>query len=463
MLTMKFGGTSVGDVLRLQEVVAIVKRFLHEEPVVVASAMSGVTNILLESAQCAVERKNDVVQRNVDTLREKHVSIANACITDDVRRTALIKLQHELIDELANLYHGVALLRELSPRSLDAIASFGEILSCNHIAAILEENGVPSRAIDARTIVRTDNHFGEAAVDFSVSNRLIGDLLVPMVNQKIVPVVTGFIASTEDGLTTTLGRSGSDYTGSIIGAAVDSREIWIWTDVDGVMSADPRIIKNAAVLPELSYREAAEMSYFGAKVIHPKTMVPAIDKNIPIRIKNTFNPTAPGTLISTKTQSTASVVKTVTSIDNLSIISVEGNGMVGVPGVSARIFSALARMRVNVMMISQASSEHNVCIVVPKSDCDRAVKELRNEFAIDIAKKIIDDIGMQEPMSIVAVVGEGMRGTWGIAGKTFDACAQAHVNIVAIAQGSSELNISFLVEQKEAIAAVQAVHNAFYQ
>jgi aspartate kinase len=192
-------------------------------------------------------------------------------------------------------------------------------------------------------------------------------------------------------------------------------------------------------------------------------MTPAIDKNIPIRIKNTFNPTAPGTLISTKTQSTASVVKTVTSIDNLAIISIEGNGMVGVPGVSARIFSALARMRVNVMMISQASSEHNVCIVVPKTDSDRAVKELRNEFAIDIAKKIIDDIGMQEPMSIVAVVGEGMRGTWGIAGKTFDACAQAHVNIVAIAQGSSELNISFLVEQKEAIAAVQAVHNAFYQ
>jgi aspartate kinase len=463
MLTMKFGGTSVGDVLRLQEVVAIVKRFLHEDPVVVASAMSGVTNILLDSAQCAVERKNDVVLRNIATLRGKHVAIATACITDETRRNDLIRLQHALIDELANLYHGVALLKELSPRSLDAIASFGEILSCNHIAAILEENGVPSRAIDARTIVRTDNHFGEAAVDFTVSNRLISDLLTPMVKQKIVPVVTGFIASTEDGLTTTLGRSGSDYTGSIIGAAVDSREIWIWTDVDGVMSADPRIIKNAAVLPELSYREAAEMSYFGAKVIHPKTMTPAIDKNIPIRIKNTFNPTAPGTLISTKTQSTASVVKTVTSIDNLAIISIEGNGMVGVPGVSARIFSALARMRVNVMMISQASSEHNVCIVVPKTDSDRAVKELRNEFAIDIAKKIIDDIGMQEPMSIVAVVGEGMRGTWGIAGKTFDACAQAHVNIVAIAQGSSELNISFLVEQKEAIAAVQAVHNAFYQ
>ncbi len=462
MLTMKFGGTSVGDVLRLQEVVSIVKTFLPEEPVIVASAMSGVTNILLDSAQRAVERNSDAVARNVQTLRDKHLAIAHALVHDDNRKARLIAQQEVLIDELANLFHGVALLKELSPRSLDAIASFGEILSCNQISAILEESGIPAQAIDARTIIRTDDHFGEAAVDFAVTNRLVSDLLVPLVGRKIVPVVTGFIAGTEDGLTTTLGRSGSDYTGSIVGAAVDSGEIWIWTDVDGVMSADPRSIKNAAVLPELSYREAAEMSYFGAKVIHPKTMVPAIEKNIPIRIKNTFNPGAPGTLISTKTQSTASVVKTVTSIDNLSIISIEGNGMVGVPGISARIFSALARMRVNVMMISQASSEHNVCIVVPKSDCERAVKELRNEFEIDIAKKIIDDIGVQEPMSIVAVVGEGMRGTWGIAGKTFDAVARAHVNIVAIAQGSSELNISFLVEQKEAAAAVQAVHDAFY-
>jgi len=462
MLTMKFGGTSVGDVPRLQEVVSIVKTFLHEQPVVVASAMGGVTNILLASAQSAVERKIDAVNANIQTLREKHLAIAHALIKDAGRRERLVKQQHALIDELANLFHGVALLKELSPRSLDAIASFGEILSCNQLSAILEESGVPSRFIDARTIIRTDSHFGEAAVDFPHSNKLIADLLVPLVAQNIVPVVTGFIASTEDGLTTTIGRSGSDYTGSIVGAAVNSREIWIWTDVDGVMSADPRSIKNAAVLPEISYREAAEMSYFGAKVIHPKTMTPAIEKNIPIRIKNTFNPSAPGTLISKATQSTASVVKTVTSIDNLSIISIEGNGMVGVPGISARIFSSLARMRVNVMMISQASSEHNVCIVVPKMDCDRAVKELRNEFAIDIAKKIIDDIAVQEPMSIVAVVGEGMRGTWGIAGKTFDAVAQAHVNIVAIAQGSSELNISFVVEQKEAVAAVQAVHDAFY-
>ncbi|HLP17056.1 MAG TPA: aspartate kinase, partial [Bacteroidota bacterium] len=346
---------------------------------------------------------------------------------------------------------------------LDAIASFGEILSCNQIASILEENGIPARAVDARTVIRTDNRFGEAIVDFAVSNRSIGALLTPMVGASIVPVVTGFIASTEDGLTTTLGRSGSDYTGSIIGAAVDSREIWIWTDVDGVMSADPRSIKNAVVLDEISYREAAEMSYFGAKVIHPKTMVPAIEKKIPIRIKNTFNPKAPGTLISQTTQASTHVVKTVTSIDNLCIISVEGNGMVGVPGIAARIFSALGRQRVNVMMISQASSEHNVCVVVPKSECASAVRELREEFAVDLSKKIIDDVAVMEPVSIVAVVGEGMAGTWGIAGRTFDAVAQAKVNIIAIAQGSSELNISFVVSQSEASQAVKAVHQAFYR
>jgi aspartate kinase len=281
---------------------------------------------------------------------------------------------------------------------------------------------------------------------------------MPLVLKGIVPVVTGFIGSTEDGLTTTLGRSGSDYTGSIVGAALGSEEIWIWTDVDGVMTADPRHVNGATVLPQVSYREAAEMSYFGAKVIHPKTMLPAIENDIPIRIKNTFNPPHPGTLISRAANATERIVKTVTSIDNLGLVAVEGNGMIGVPGVSARIFSALARVQVNVMMISQASSEHNVCVVIPQKDCARAVKELRTEFEIDIARRSIDDIKLQEPMSIVAVVGEGMRGMRGIAGKTFSAIAQAGVNIVAIAQGSSELNISLVVDQADARKAVQAIH-----
>ena len=463
MLTMKFGGTSVGDVPRLQEVVAIVKQFLDKQPIVVASAMSGVTNILLETSQQALERKTGEVCNAISHLREKHLHIAHTLVQDYSRRAVLIKEQQESIDQLDNLYRGVSLLRELTPRSLDAIASFGEILSCRQIAALLQENDISAQFVDARTIIRTDNNFGEAAIDFSFSNKIINDALTPLVQKGIVPVVTGFIASTEDGITTTIGRSGSDYTGSIVGAAVNSEEIWIWTDVDGVMTADPRFVKGAKVLSEISYREAAEMSYFGAKVIHPKTMVPAIEKKIPIRIKNTFNPTHPGTLISAKSKSGNSAAKTVTSIDNLAIIYIEGNGMIGVPGVSGRIFSALARAQVNVMMISQASSEHNVCFIVPQKDCHTGAKTLREEFSVDMAKKIIDDVLVKEPVSIVAVVGEGMIGSKGIAGKTFDAVAKADVNIIAIAQGSSELNISFVVEQQDAKKTVQAVHDAFYQ
>ena len=462
MITMKFGGTSVGDIQRLQEVASIVRTYLPERPIVVASAMAGVTNTLLETAQLALERGTDRVKKNVETLKEKHLNVANTLLKDAVRHRELIQRQSALIDELANLYRGVSLLKELSVRSIDAIASFGEILSCLQLAAILKDNGVNAEFVDARTIIRTDNHFGEAAVDFSVTNEKVKNVLLSLIGKEIVPVITGFIGSTEDGLTTTLGRSGSDYTGSIVGAAMNSQEIWIWTDVDGVMTADPRYVTGAKVLSEISYREAAEMSYFGAKIIHPKTMMPAIEKNIPIRIKNTFNPPHPGTLISQSTNTTDRVVKNITSIDNLSLIAIEGNGMVGVPGISARIFSALARVRVNVMMISQASSEHNVCVIVPQKDCGKAVKELRSEFDADLAKKIVDDIAVQENVSIVAVVGEGMKGKRGIAGKTFTAIANADVNIVAIAQGSSELNISLVVEQSEVRKAVQAIHDAFH-
>ncbi|MDE3058054.1 MAG: aspartate kinase [Bacteroidota bacterium] len=462
MITMKFGGTSVGDLQRLQDVASIVHNFLPQHPVVVASAMSGVTNLLLETAQHAVHRDAEIVKKNIETLKEKHLNVANTLLKDAARHRELINTQTALFDDLTNLYRGVSLLKELSARSLDAIASYGEILSCLQIAALLKDYDVPAEFIDARTFIRTDRHFGEAAVDFAVTNNNSRALLLPKVEQGIVPVITGFIASTDDCITTTLGRSGSDYTGSIIGAALDSEEIWIWTDVDGVMTADPRYVSGAKVLPEISYREAAEMSYFGAKVIHPKTMMPAIEKNIPIRIKNTFNPPHLGTLISKKSGNAGSVVKNITSIDYLSVISIEGNGMMGVPGISARIFSALARIGVNVMMISQASSEHNVCFVVPDKDCEKALSVLRSEFDIDLVRKLIDDITVQRHVSIVAVVGEGMKGTRGIAGKTFTAVADAGVNLVAIAQGSSELNISFVVDEADVKKTVQAIHDVFH-
>ena len=462
MITMKFGGTSVGDIPRLREVVSIIQSNAAEHPVVVASAMGGVTDVLLQTAQLAVQRETGQVEAHIGALKERHLQIVSELIRSADRRKELEHSLSLLLDDLLNLYNGVGLLRELSARSLDAIASFGEILSCMQIAAILNDNAIPAQFVDARMMVCTDSNFGDAAVDFAVTNESVSNFLMPLVSAGVVPVVTGFIGRTHDGLTTTLGRSGSDYTASIVGAALGSREIWIWTDVDGVMTADPRHIKGAHVLPQISYREAAEMSYFGAKVIHPKTMLPAIESTIPIRIKNTFNPSHPGTLISQAAGSKEHIVKNVTSIDRLSLVAIEGNGMVGVPGISARIFSALARARVNVMMISQASSEHNVCVVIPQKDCRKAVEELRGEFEADISRKTVDDIKLQDGVAIVAVVGEGMRGVPGIAGKTFSAVAQADVNVVAIAQGSSELNISLVVEQPDAHKAVQAIHDAFH-
>jgi len=461
MIIMKFGGTSVGDPKRLEQVAAIVRSQLPRCPVVVASAMAGITDLLLGTAQLAVRRDTAQVQANIDIIKEKHLHVAKALAHRSEARAALIESQARLIDELSTLYHGVSLLKELSVRSLDAIAAFGEVLSCLQLAAILNVRGVAAEFIDARTVLRTDARFGEAAVNLPVTKKLARKVLLPLLKKNTVPIVTGFIGSTADGLTTTLGRGGSDYTASIIGAALESEEIWIWKDVDGVMTADPRAVRRAQVLPEITYREAAEMSYFGAKVIHPKTMMPAIEYNIPIRIKNTFNPSHPGTLISHSAGRQEKIVKNVTSIDSLSLISVEGKGMVGVPDICARIFSALAAVRVNVMMISQASSQQNVCLVIPKRDCGTAVKALRGEFATEIARKVVEDIKLLDGVSIVAVVGEGMKGTHGIAAKTFTAVADAGVNIVAIAQGSSELNISLVVEQRDARKAVQAIHDAF--
>ena len=463
MITMKFGGTSVGDIARLREITEIIRANEERRPVVVASAMSGVTDLLLSTARSALRNETANVKEAIETLSLKHSQIAGALVTRPENREKLLGCHANLLKELDIIYQGIGLLEELSPRSLDAVASFGERLSCMQIAAVFEDAGIAAEYVDARELIRTDAAFGQAAVDFTATNANIQKALTPLVQKNIVPVVTGFIAATNDGITTTLGRSGSDYTGAIVGAALGSEEIWIWTDVDGVMTADPRYVVGVRQLPEISYREAAEMSYFGSKVIHPKTMLPAIESNIPVRIKNTFNPSHPGTLISGKTRGAAGMVKNVTSIDDLALIAVEGHGMMGVPGVAARIFTALARVGVSVMMISQASSENNVCLIIPRKDQQNAIEALRQEFAADIARRMIDGIRLREGVAIIAVVGEGMRGVPGVAGKTFSAAARENISIIAVAQGSSELNISLVVDQGDVRRAVQAIHDAFMQ
>ena len=461
MITMKFGGTSVGDIRQLREITEIVRACGTQRPVVVASAMSGITDLLLSTAHAALRNETEKVKEAIETLSKKHSQIAEALVTRSDIRDKMLGYNARLIDLLNSIYQGVGWLSELSPRSLDTIASFGERFSCAQIAAVFEDADIPAEYVDARKLILTDANFGQASVDFAATGTNIQKALKPIVKKNIVPVVTGFIAATKEGITTTLGRSGSDYTAAIVGSALRCEEIWIWTDVDGVMTADPRRVSGARHLPEISYREAAEMSYFGAKVIHPKTMLPAIENNIPIRIKNTFNPSHPGTLISGKASSDAGVVKNVTSIDDLALVAIEGNGMIGVPGVAARVFTALAHDGVNVMMISQASSEHNICLVIPRKDQRRAADALQNEFAKDMAAKIIDGIRMRGDVAIIAVVGDGMRGVPGIAGKTFTAVARENVSIIAVAQGSSELNISLLVDQDDVIRAVQAIHDEF--
>ena len=318
--------------------------------------------------------------------------------------------------------------------------------------------GLPSRYVDAREIIRTDDNHGSATVDFARSYELIRANL----DGEDLPVVTGFIAATETGVTTTLGRNGSDYTASIVGAGTEASAIEIWTDVDGVYSADPRFVPGAFVLPEISYQEAMELSYFGAKVIHPYTMVPAVEKGIPLWIKNTLNPEAAGTQIAAHTSSQAEYITGIASIENVALLNIEGGGMVGLPGIAGRIFSTLAAAKINIVMISQASSEHSICFVIPDADAPRAKRALETELVQELHRKVIQRVAVERDLEIVAVIGENMRGKPGISGWLFQALGEAAINVLAIAQGSSEMNISFVVHGRDREQTLKVVHRAFF-
>jgi aspartate kinase len=354
----------------------------------------------------------------------------------------------------------VSLLRELSPRSRDLISSLGERLMVPIFAQYLLSLGVPAKPVDARELIVTSEESEFLLVDFEETRKRC-EQLTAIVDSGVVPVVTGFICSTPGGQTTTLGRGGSDYSASIIGASIKAAEIQIWTDVNGVMTADPRIVPEARVLERVSYKEAAEMSYFGAKVLHPQTIMPAVDEGIPIRIKNTFAPDMPGTLISSESPAHPFSVKTVTSITGLTLVSVEGRGMIGVPGVAGRVFSTTARNRISVLMFSQGSSEQHISLVVNRQDGDAALKALRREFEGEIGRRRVDRISCITDISIIALVGEGINGVPGVAARAFGVLGAAGINILMIAQGSSELNLSIVVRQADATRAVQLIHQAF--
>jgi len=462
-IVMKFGGTSVGDGQRFVNVAELIRRQVQrgDRVAVVVSAMSGVTDALIKAAQSAAAGDSETFSQTRHALLQKHIQAIGTAVTQDEAWGSLGKKIEAQLDNFENLCRSILVLGELTPRALDLVSSLGERFSTLILAATLAERGQPAEAIMATEIILTDDHFGNAAPDMAQTRQRTRERLLPLLESGIVPVITGFMGATRSGIVTTLGRGGSDYSAAIIGACLDVDEIWIWTDVDGVMTADPRVVPDAQTLPEISYGEAAELAYYGAKVIHPKTILPAVERGIPIRILNTFNPDGQGTLIVQAARPNGRTVKAITSIKNLSLVTVEGRGMLGVPGVAAKVFSAVAREGINVLMISQSSSEQSICLMVETRSAERAVKALMDEFERELARRNIDRIYADDGLVIVSVVGAGMKTTPGIAAKVFGALGRNGINVISIAQGSSEHNLSLVVKEADAGQAVRSIHAEF--
>ncbi len=464
----KFGGTSVSDAERIREVVRLVVKTPHEgRKVVVASALGKlkddpnpkVTDQLLMCIALAQDRDtgyNTVLEQ----LQSRHEAILQTLVSDTADQNAIRTHLGTLWHYLGELLDGVYLLRECSSRTWAAIVAMGERLSVPIIAGAFRAAGYKAIAIEATQLIRTGPQFLEAEVDFRMSGELIRKNLWSL-GDEIIPIVTGFIGATEDGVLTTLGRSGSDYSATILAYALDAKEVVIWSDVDGVLTADPRIVPDAFPLANLTYQEASELAYFGANVLHPRTMLPLIEKSIPLRSKNTLNPDHPGTLISTDTQDTPSKVKGVTSIRDMALLMVEGSGLAGVPGITARGFVSLADAGINVVMVSQASSEQSVCFAVRQTDAKTAHQRLLDAFARELDRGEVAEVSRRDGCAVVAIVGDNMRNSPGIAGKMMQALGKCGINILSIAQGASERNISVAVLDRDAVPAVQVLHETF--
>src|SRR5437899_4160432 len=435
---MKFGGTSVGDAFCIARTAQIVAKAARENGcVVVVSAMSGVTNRLIEAAKNAQTAKPPEARVILEALKNEHEAALLGLIHSEQERGRIRPKMEEVLAEGRRLCEGTALLRELTPRALDAISSLGERLSAPLIAAAINEEGTASQAIEATELIVTDAFHGGAELQMELTREKSQGRLRPLLEKGIVPVVTGFIGATAEGQLTTLGRGGSDYSATILGAALDADEVIIWTDVDGVMTADPRLVPEARTIPEISYREAAELAYFGAKVLHPKTLRPVLPAGIPVWIRNSFAPEKLGTKITQKGKSIGGGVKALTAIRDVALISLGGPGIVGVPDVIGRTFTTTAELRADVLLISQSSSQNDICFLVSKPHAHATVDALRKEFAQDLAHEVVDHITVDPNVAIVAVVGENMRGTPGVAGGTFNQVGQRKGNLNVYGQGSS--------------------------
>jgi aspartokinase/homoserine dehydrogenase 1 len=427
--------------------------------IVVTSAMSGVTDALLAAARAAVDGDRGRLREVHESLHAKHHAAAGDLLGSGDERHVVLDAIDQRLSELLLLCEAFSVLGEASPRALDAVSALGERMSVHLLAGALRHLGTPAMPIDGAEVVRTDDTFQNAAPDMAETRKLANDLLSPLLVDSIVPVVTGFIGSTADGVVTTLGRGGSDYSAAILGAALDAHEVWIYTDVDGVMTADPRVVPDVRTLETLSYREMSELAYFGAKVLHPKTVLPALERGIPIRIRNTFRPSHAGTLVVGRAdESAGGVLKGVTAIRRQSLITIEGRGMLGVPGIAARAFGSVAKTGTSVSMISQASSEQSICFLVSQDASEVVIEVLRREFEHELARHDIESIWTFDETVIVTVVGGAIKQTPGIAGRVFGALGNQRINVIAIAMGSSECSISLVVEAKDAEQAVRCLH-----
>jgi aspartate kinase len=460
-LVMKFGGTSVGDGPRIKNVARLVKKYHDDgnEVIAVASAMTGITDKLFEMAQTAKETCSiaDVEKIFGEVVMRHEAAIADAIDDESIRKEVSAVIGQRL-SELKNALVGVCYLGELTNRSLAYIYSFGERMSVPILAGSLRSMGTKSVALSGGEAgVITDSKY-ESAKPEPITDIKVKEKLMPLLKSGVLPVVTGFVAANGKGTFTVLGRGGSDYSASIIGAAIDADEIWIYTDVNGIMTTDPRIVADARTLPVVTYLEAMEMSYFGAKVLHPKTIEPAVKKGIPVRVLNTFHPDHPGTVVLMKDGSdNPNLIKAVTMIRNIALINISGAALSGTPGTAGRIFTALGKEDVNIIMISQASSEFNVSLAVEGAQAQKAITALQTEFSEDLTSNVT----CNNNVCVIAVVGERMAGSPGVAGRLFTALGNSGINIRMISQGSSEANISFVVNKDDAQKAVKTLHEVF--
>jgi len=459
---MKFGGTSVGDGKRIRNVakIAINKKKEDKDVVVVTSAMTQITNSLVEISKQALDVR-DIAKINnfMEEIKEKHENAIVDAIKDDKIRDDVRKIIQSSIDELEKVLIGVAYLGELTPKSKDYILSFGERLSAPILSGAIRDLGNDSLFLTGGEagIITDDNYGCARPLKLEVKQRI-----TPLLNENIIPVITGFIGGTEKGEITTFGRGGSDYSAALVGAGLEADMVEIWTDVSGILTSDPRIVENVRRIPKMSYIEAMELAYFGAKVLHPRTVEPLMEKNIPLRIKNTFEPENEGTLITNDQELSDNIIKAISAIKDVFLINIFGAGMVGVSGTAARIFSALGRADANVILITQGSSETNISIVIYGDglEAENCIKELKKEFK---GSPLIKDISIDDNVCVVSVVGAGMKGSKGIAGKLFAAVAESGANIKMIAQGSSEVNISFVIGEDELEKCLQTLHKTFIE